>query len=126
MAELSIIEFVVYGLIGYFGIIILMISILLNPPTSISLAGVRSIWLMPSVLSIAMLMFLSGIVVGEDQTTESITYNSTGTQIENTVITQSSSFQLVNPVWASFHLGLFLILIVYILVQVVNILRAKD
>ena len=124
--EYSIIEFVVYALIGYAGILILMVSILLNPPTSISLAGIRSIWLMPSVLALSMLMFMGGVVTTETTTTETtITKSNNDIETyENSI--QTSQIQLINPIWSSFHMGLFLIEIIYIIVQVVNILRAKD
>ena len=122
---MSIIEFMVYGLIGYSGIIVLMISVLIEPPTNISLAGVRAIWLMPSVLALTMLMFMSGIVVSDTVTTET-TITKSNSNVDTEVSVSRSQIQLIEPVWATFHLGLFLVEVMYIIVQVVNILRIKD
>jgi|APSaa5957512535_1039671.scaffolds.fasta_scaffold01088_2 hypothetical protein len=126
MADLSIIEFAVYGALGYGGLVILMISSLINPPTSTSLAGARSVWLMPSVLSMIMLMFISGIVpITEQSSTFTTVANDT-----STVWTETGDVDiqiiLVNPIWGAIHFGFFLILILYIVQQIVNTLRSKD
>lgn len=126
MADLSIIEFIVYGVLGYGGLLILMISILLNPPISVSLAGARSIWLMPSVLSMIMLMFVSGIVTADEQTTSFITTSNATSEVWTETGTIETQIQLVNPIWGGIHVGFFLILILYIFQQIVNILGSRN
>jgi hypothetical protein len=128
LADFSIIEFLVYGGIGYAGVIILMISVLINPPTSVSMAGARSAFLSPSVICMGLLIFASGnVTMGyTDTTTNDIGYNVTNTNqvISNSTITTNTTdkFILVDPVWTYVHMGLFLILIMYIFIQIVTIL----
>ncbi len=126
MADLSIIEYLSYGLIGYTGVIILMISVLLNPPTSKSLAGARSIWLMPSVICLSVLMFASGTITLETNSSSFSTTSNATSEVWTETGTQTISYTLVDPVWALIHMSMFLILIIYIIVQVLQILTKPE
>lgn len=123
MVEYSIIELIVYGAIGYFGIILMMSSILANPPTNRSLAGARSLFLMPSVVCLSLLMFSDGGVTLDTLETDYTEYNGTDDSIISySNSTETRTYTLVNPFWGTIHFGFFIIEIVYILMQVLNIL----
>lgn len=125
MANLSIIEFIVYGIIGYSGILILIISIITNPPKSMSLAGARSIWLMPSILCLSVLMFASGVITTDNQTTTSTIINNSTNEVWIETGTVANEYQLVDPVWGWIHFAFFIILIIYIIIQTLTILVQK-
>lgn len=125
MADYSIVELVVYGLIAYGGIITLMVSTLLNPPTNSSLAGARSIWLTPSVLCMGMLMFASGIITLDTQETIITTTSNATSEVWTETGTVTNTIQLINPIWTVIHFGMMMILIVYIATQIFNIFGKK-
>ena len=132
MADFSIIEFIVYGGIAYLGVALLMVSVLMNPPTSQSLAGARSVFLSPSIICMGLLIFASGNVTMEykDTTINELGYNVTNTNqiISNstTTINETDKFILVDPVWTYVHMGFFMILIVYVLMQILQILYKPE
>jgi len=128
MADYSIIEFIVYGGIAYLGVALLMVSVLMNPPTSRSLAGARSVFLSPSIICMGLLIFASGNITMNyiDETT--IGYNATNTNqvITNSTTTSTDKFILVDPVWTYVHIGFFMILIVYVFIQILQILLKPE
>lgn len=135
LADFSIIEFIVYGLMGYSGLILLMVQILQpNPPTNRSFAGARVVFLSPSLIGIMMLMFASGDITLETENISTnstiLTYNETNDLIftENVTRTESNakSFTLIEPIWGLIHLGFLMIIIVYITIQVLNILTKPE
>ena len=132
MADYSIIEFIVYGGIAYLGVALLMVSVLLNPPTSRSFAGARSVFLSPSIICMGLLIFASGNITMEykDTTINELGYNVTNTNqiISNstTTINEADKFILVDPVWTYVHMGFFMILIVYIFIQILQILLKPE
>lgn len=131
LADFSIIEFAVYGGIAYLGVILLMVSVLMNPPTSQSLAGARSVFLSPSIICMGLLIFASGdITLGYTDSTETtLNYNVTSnTLVSNstTTINETEKFILVDPVWTYVHMGFFMILIVYVLMQILQILYKPE
>lgn len=112
-----------YGIIGYTGIILMMVSILTNPPTNRSFAGARSLFLMPSVLCLSLLMFSDGGITLDVLETDNTLYNGTDDSIISySNSTETRSYTLINPFWGSVHFGFFILEIVYILMQVLNIL----
>ena len=58
MADMSILEFGVYALICYTGIIMLIISSFKETPTTVSQSAVRVIWLIPSMLCAFVLAYV--------------------------------------------------------------------
>ena len=122
MADYNIIEFIVYGLIGYSGLAMMIFGSLTNPPTEKSLAAIRAVSLIPSVFCIALLMFAGGFIT-LDTTTETVTMfdvNNTKTGEETHV--KDSEYQLINPIWGVMHFVFFILLIIYIITQFFMIL----
>lgn len=122
MADLSIIEFGVYGFITYSSLLMLIISSIKEVPTEKSGSIFRSIWLIPGVIC-AFILASSGISITTDTTgtTNTITALNTS-EIWTEQITQVNSVILKNEVWVLVHLMIFLILILYIVLQWLNLL----
>ena len=116
MADIGILEWVVYGLIGYTGVLMLIISTIKEVPTNRNLAGLRAIFLVPSVICNGILASSAVNIVL--QTTNTITrdLNSTNTWSE----AQTISFPIVDPIWQTVHYMFMIVLVVYILVQIFN------
>lgn len=124
--NVSIIEFIVYGLIAYTGMIVLIISVLKEPPSSRSLAFLRSVFLIPSIIASGILSF-SGVNIYWLTTATSNTIkslNTTQTWTEST--TQTNTLVLQNPIWITFHFLLFIVMIIYVITQILSLLTKHD
>ena len=126
MLVYSLIEFIVYGLIGYSGLLVLVFSVVTKPPTGRDLAGARAIWLVPSVICLFLISYSGGIISGDTDTTtrSEIGYNvTTGAVITNVTVTETVQNQITlqNPVWIMLHVLFAIILIIYIIIQLFNI-----
>ena len=117
MADISILEFIVYGFITYSSLLMLIISTIKEVPTERSGSIVRGIWLIPGVIT-AFILASSGINIVTSDTTNTITSVNT-TEVWTETI--SSSIVLQNPIWVTVHLLIFMVLIVYVVLQVLNL-----
>ena len=117
MADISILEFIVYGFITYSSLLMLIISTIKEVPTEKSGSVYRSIWLIPGILC-AFILASSGINIVTSDTTNTITSINT-TEVWTETI--SSSIVLQNPIWVTVHLLIFMVLIVYVVLQVLNL-----
>ena len=117
MPEISILEFGVYGLITYSSLLMLIISTIKEVPTEKSGSVYSSIWLIPGILC-AFILASSGINIVTSDTTNTITSVNT-TEVWTETI--SSSIVLQNPIWVTVHLLIFMVLIVYVVLQVLNL-----
>ena len=117
MADLSILEFGVYGFITYTSLLMLIISVIKEPPTERSGAIVRGVWLMPGIIC-AFILASSGVVIVTSDVTNTITaVNTTEVWTEQV----SSSISLQNPIWVTVHMLIFFILIIYVIIQVLTL-----
>ena len=136
MADLSIIELVVYGIICYAGIIMLVVSAFKSdtPTNTKSQAAIRPIWLVPSMMCAFMLASVGSGVISIDQTTETVTSDYEALNSADAVVTLNSTTttttlsetSLIKPVWVIFHLLLFIILLIYVLFNVLSALFYRD
>jgi len=117
MADISILEFIVYGFITYSSLLMLIISTIKEVPTERSGSIVRGIWLIPGVIT-AFILASSGINIVTSDTTNTITSVNT-TEVWTETI--SSSIVLQNPIWVTVHLLIFVVLIVYVVLQVLTL-----
>ena len=117
MADISILEFIVYGFITYSSLLMLIISTIKEVPSEKSGSVFRSIWLIPGILC-AFILASSGINIVTSDTTNTITSVNT-TEVWTETI--SSSIVLQNPIWVTVHLLIFMVLIVYVVLQVLNL-----
>ena len=117
LSDLSLAEFIVYGLIAYSGVLMLIISIVKEVPNTKILSIARSIYMIPSMVA-AGILATSGvnIQVAQVDTANLIrSINTTQTWTETT--TQINNIVLQNPVWQMFHYLLFIVMLVYVIQQ---------
>jgi len=136
MADLSIIELVVYGIICYAGVIMLVISAFRDdaPTNTRSQSATRPIWLVPSMMCAFMLASIGSGVISLDTTVETVNsdyeaLNSADVTVvlnSTTTTTTTNEVQLLKSVWVTFHLLLFIIMIIYVLFNVLSAFTKTD
>ena len=117
MADLSIIEFGVYGFITYASLLMLIISTIKEVPSEKSGSVLRGIWFIPGIIT-AFILASSGVVIVTSDVTNTITAVNTTEVWTETV---QSSIELINPIWVSVHMLIFFVLIIYVVVQVLTL-----
>jgi len=124
---ISIIEFVVYGFVAYSSLLMLIISVVKEIPSGKTQSILRSIWLIPGMIASSLLAGLgTNISVNDILTTENIINGTTGIAMTNSTIVTTNTINFVNPVWITFHWMIFLILLTYVIIQILNLLVKKD
>lgn len=123
--DISLIEFIVYAIVGYSGVVLLIASAFRDTPTSKSQSIVRAMYLSISIIAV---MILSGsglnITTENPGTTNILTYNVTdGSLIGNVTNSGSapSTYILNNPVWIPFHYMLSVVMLVYVILQILTL-----
>ena len=127
MADVSIIEFVVYGIVGYSGIIMLISSAFRDTPNTKSQSTIRAIWVIPVIICLYMLASAGDTINFETvQTVNIITDNATQAVIFTEDVTVSTSYTLINPVWITLH-GLFgTMMIIYFLWNILQLFTKRE
>lgn len=124
MAELSLVELIVYGVICYAGVLGLIFSAFRETPSGRSQSSLRIIWLIPSLFAAFMLGSAGEQINLEDSTITSIQVNLNTTETWSETVTTSNTMTLVNPVWVTLHTMFFLILLIYIIVNILALLMS--
>ena len=120
--DISLAEYITYGLIAYTGILVLIVSVIKEVPTTRSLALVRAIFLVPSVIACGILAS-SGIHIDvATLTTSNVIRSVNTTQVWTETTTQTNQIVLQNSVWIPFHFLLFIILTFYVIQQILFLL----
>ncbi len=122
MAELSIIEFFVYGLIGYGGLIGVVSSAFRDIPSQKSQSVGRVVWLIPSAIMLLVLGTAVTEITFEDSTNFIFNVNTTEAYTEDI----DNKVMLINPVWVSIHLMFFMVMVIYIITNVLNLFAKKE
>lgn len=120
MSDISIIEFGVYGLICYSGIIMLIISSLKETPTTVSQSAVRCIWLIPSIFAAFMLASAGVDIYLSSETTTQQVLDSNNNVITLTNTT-TDKITLLQPVWVTLHFLFFIVLLLYVIMNVLTL-----
>lgn len=120
--EISILEYVVYALIGYSSFLVLIVSTVKEIPDSRVLSIVRVIYLFPGIIAL-MILASSGINIDVNTvSTNNLIKSVNTTQTWTEATTQSNTIVLQNPVWSMFHWLLAITLIFYMIKQILNLL----
>jgi hypothetical protein len=123
MAEVSIIELIIYGIICYTGVVGLILSAFRQVPDERSQSGVRVIWLIPSLIASYMMANAGGQIDFTTKVVSEIGYNVTdSTIISNSTVTTIETMNLVQPVWVTLHFLLFIMLLIYVIWNIINML----
>ena|SRR3989304_909673 len=121
MADLSILEFGVYGLITYSSLLMIIITVIKEAPLEKPGKLTNSIWLIPGIIC-AFILASSSVSITTDtiSTVNTITAINTS-EVWTEQIVQTNSIVLRNEVWVAVHLMIFLILIVYVITRLLNL-----
>lgn len=127
---LSIIEFAVYGFITYVSLLMLIISVVKEVPSGKTQSILRSMWLIPGMLT-ATLLAGSGIninLINEGRSFVEVFNGTTGLLMTNSTIVQTAPdfIALTSPVWIIVHWMIFLVLLSYVIIQMLNLLVKTD
>ncbi len=129
MGEISIIEFIVYGLVGYSGIVLLIASAFKELPATKNLAVIRSIWIMPCIFMMYVLASAGAPIILQDEViVTTLNYNETSNALvsNSTETTQAKQVSIVNPVWVTVHLLFFIMLVIYFIWNMLQLLVKRD
>lgn len=119
MADISIVELIVYGVIAYSGIILLISSAFREIPTSKAGSIARTIWVTLSLIATTLLTNSGPTVTLQ---------TSTLTNLNTTIITSETN-TITMPdasVWIMFHVLLSIALILFIIFQLLYLATKKD
>ena len=124
MAEISVIEFLVYGLIGYASAVMLIISTIKEIPETKSGSISRAVFMIPGIICIGILAGSAPDFNLETSTQTAEIWNGTG--LMNATVTETKTIQFVNPVWIYFHWMMFSLMILFVLFQFFQLFTKKD
>ena len=131
MTDVSFLEYLVLAVIGYSGIIILIIAMIKDVPTSKQSAGIRMIAAFPSMIANAALMGVGLKISFPITTTNSTTFlmnSTTHTLISNsTTLTMEQPVNLIlGPTWMLIHFALFIFLMLFVAIQILMIMTKTE
>ncbi len=117
MADLSIIEFGVYGFFAYTSMLMLIISVVKTPPDAKSHAIVRGMYLIPGIIASFIIASSGETIIMADITNTIIDLNTTSVWTEAVF----NVIELQNPIWLTFHGLLGIVMTVYVILQMVTL-----
>ena len=125
MSDVSILEFGVYGLVCYTGIIMLIISAFKETPNTVSQSAVRCIWLIPSIIAAFMLASAGADVYLSSETVTKEVLNSSDVIVTLTETT-TDKITLLQPVWVTLHFLFFIVLLLYVMFNILTLFVKRD
>lgn len=125
MSDMSILEFGVYGLICYTGIVMLIISAFKETPMTVSQSAVRVIWLIPSMLCAFVLANAGVDIYLSTETLADQVLDSNNAIITLTDVT-TDKITLLNPIWVTIHFMFFIVLLLYVITNILTLFLKRD
>ena len=122
MADISILEFIVYGIVAYSGMVFLIGTAFREAPSTKSGSVARAIFVVPSAIAALVLAF-SGESIKIQSITNTIRDLNTSSVWTETVNTEVI---LLNDVWITFHFLIFIVIIIYVVMQIFDLLTKID
>lgn len=117
--DISIIEFVVYLIVEMSGIVILMLTAIKDVPMTRAMSIVRAFYLIPGMIAAGVLASTATKITMPSHTVESFTINGTsGALLTNSTMVETGATILLNPVWITFHVFIFIVLMFYVATQI--------
>ena len=120
MADISIIEFVVYAFIAYSGMLMLIISTIREAPQTKSQSFTRAMYLIPSIVC-AFLLAGMGESVGLYEVVSSGVEQGTSTSLTDTY-----TINLVNPIWITVNFMFGVLMTFHFIMQTLQLLLFRD
>ena len=125
MSDVSILEFGIYGLICYTGIIMLIISAFKETPSTVSQSAVRCIWLIPSIICAYMLASAGADIYLSSETITKEVLNSSDVIVSLTETT-TDKITLLQPVWVTLHFLFFIVMLLYVMMNILTLFVKRD
>ena len=125
MAAMSILEFGVYALVCYAGIIMLIVSAFKETPMTVSQSAVRVIWLIPSMLCAFVLANAGVDIYLSTETLADQVLDSNNAPITLTDVT-TDKITLLNPIWVTMHFLFFIVLLLYVVINILTLFLKRD
>lgn len=125
MSDISIIEFAVYALICYTGVIMLIISSFKETPMTVSQSAVRVIWLIPSMLCAFVLASAGADIYLSTETLADQVLDSNNAVVTLTDVT-TDKITLLNPIWITMHFLFFIVLLLYVITNILTLFLKRD
>lgn len=129
MADISVIEFGVYGFIAYGSLLMLMISSIKDTPTTKSQSFTRAMYLIPGIICAALLAGSGELIVLDTETitssTEALTTADTIVTLQGTTTT-TNNIQLQDSIWILVHSMIFILLLFHVVMQSLMLLIKAD
>jgi|TARA_B110000438_G_scaffold34686_1_gene34494 hypothetical protein len=125
MADMSILEFGVYALVCYTGIIMLIISSFKETPMTVSQSAVRVIWLIPSMLCAFVLANAGVDIYLSTETLADQVLDSNNAPVTLTDVT-TDKITLLNPIWVTMHFLFFIVILLYVVMQILTLFMKRD
>ena len=121
MADISVIEFAVYGIIAYGSLIMLVISAIKETPSTASSSMTRAMYFIPGMIC--------ALVIGGSG--EGITLATISSQVLNSsdvavTVTETSEITLLNPIWIAVHYMIFIVMLLHVILQSLMLLTKRD
>ena len=114
-------EFGIYGLIAYSTMLMLIISTIREIPETKAGSVARAIFLLPGMICAWVLAVSGEVIITSDTKNTIVSLNTTEAWTESI----SSSITLVDPIWITVHFMFFIIILVYVLIQIINLMTKK-
>tara|TARA_B110000438_G_C15585882_1_gene551682 strand:- start:214 stop:591 length:378 start_codon:yes stop_codon:yes gene_type:complete len=125
MSDISIIEFGVYALICYTGVIMLIISAFKETPSTVSQSALRVIWLIPSIICAYMLASAGADIYLSTEVLSNQVLDS-----NNAIITLTDTtidkITLLNPVWITLHFLFFIVMLLYVMINILTLFMKRN
>ncbi len=122
MADISLIEFIVYGIITYTGMVLLISTAFKDVPTTKSGAIARAIFVIPSAITSLILAFSGESIKIQSITNTIRDLNTTNVWTE----TIETEIILLNDVWVLVHFLIFIVIIIYVFTQLMNLITKVE
>lgn len=118
LADISLIEWGVYGFIAYSSLLMLIISTVKDVPNKQALSIIRAIYLIPGMISAGVLASTGPNITMPNITTNSTTIAVNSSEVFTEVVSQAQSFAISGNVWTLVHIMIFIVLFVYVVSQI--------
>jgi hypothetical protein len=129
MSEVSIIELIVYGLIGYPAIIFLIASSFKESSGTAKISVVKAVWIIVPIVAMYMLSSAGALISMSDEIAiTTVSYNVTDNSImtNSTETTPARQISLVNPVWVTLHWMMFMVLVLYFMWNMLRLFTQRE
>ena len=104
----------------------LIISVVKEIPTTKSLAIARSVFLIPGMVAAGVLASSGVNIQVANVATSNLIRSINTTQVWTETTSQINNIVLQSPVWQMFHMLIFLVLLVYVIMQILNLFTKTD